>query len=201
MNKAESKYFNTAIKMDKALLELLNQKDFEYITVKEICKTAGVNRSTFYLHYETIADLLCESAEYINQHFLEYMKINSANFIPKLSDCPLDELNLITPKYLAPYLSYIKENKSIFCTAIKNANVLSMNKSYSAMFTHIFNPILERLNIPKNRRDYIMSFYINGLMAIISKWLKNDCRDSIDEIAEIMQNCVLPVKKGMWGSE
>ena len=25
----------------------------EYITVKEICETAGVNRSTFYLHYET----------------------------------------------------------------------------------------------------------------------------------------------------
>lgn len=38
MNKSESKYFNTAKKMDIAFLELLEQKDFEYITVKEICK-------------------------------------------------------------------------------------------------------------------------------------------------------------------
>ena len=37
MNKNESKYFNTAVKMDKALLELLEKKDFEYIT-KEIKK-------------------------------------------------------------------------------------------------------------------------------------------------------------------
>ena len=50
MNKNESKYFNTAIKMDEALIMLLEKKDFEYITIKEICDTAGVNRSTFYLY-------------------------------------------------------------------------------------------------------------------------------------------------------
>lgn len=61
MNKNESKYFNTALKMDKAFLEILEGKDFAYITVKEICEKAGVNRSTFYLHYETIVDLLDES--------------------------------------------------------------------------------------------------------------------------------------------
>ena len=53
MNKAESKYFNTALRMDEALISLLRVKDLEYITVKEICEKAGVNRSTFYLHYET----------------------------------------------------------------------------------------------------------------------------------------------------
>ena len=61
MNKSESKYFNTASKMDEAFLDLLSKKDFAYITVKEICDKAGVNRSTFYLHYETVADLLSES--------------------------------------------------------------------------------------------------------------------------------------------
>lgn len=58
MNKNESKYFNTAIKMDQSFLELLEKKDFAYITVKEICHEADVNRSTFYLHYETLDDLL-----------------------------------------------------------------------------------------------------------------------------------------------
>lgn len=77
MNKSESKYFNTAKRMDEAFLELLAVKDFEYITVKEICGTAVVNRSTFYLHYETIADLLSECVEYINGQFLEYMQKDS----------------------------------------------------------------------------------------------------------------------------
>ena len=38
MNKSESKYFNTASKMDEAFLDLLSKKDFAYITVKEIMK-------------------------------------------------------------------------------------------------------------------------------------------------------------------
>lgn len=70
INRSESKYFNTALKMDKAFLELLSQKDFVFITVKEICEKAGVNRSTFYLHYETVADLLSESADYIYEQFM-----------------------------------------------------------------------------------------------------------------------------------
>ena len=72
MNKNESKYFNTAVRMDKALIELLEKKDFEYITIKEICQAAGVNRSTFYLHYENTADLLKETTGYITDSFLSY---------------------------------------------------------------------------------------------------------------------------------
>lgn len=196
MNKSESKYFNTAKKMDIAFLELLEQKDFEYITVKEICKRAGVNRSTFYLHYETISDLLSESVEYINRHFLDYMKINSVDFMSKLNDCPIEELNLITPEYLIPYLSYIKEHKSIFKTSVKNASVLNLDKSYSLMFEHIFNPIMNRFKITQERRNYIMSFYISGLMAIISEWLKSDCKESVENLIAIIEDCVLPDNKG-----
>ena len=56
MDKKESKYFQTAIKLEEALISLLNIKDFEYITVKDICLKAKVNRSTFYLHYLNVND-------------------------------------------------------------------------------------------------------------------------------------------------
>lgn len=65
MNKNGTKYINTARLMNEALLILLEKKNYEFITVKEICKKAGVNRSTFYLHYETMDDLLTESIEYV----------------------------------------------------------------------------------------------------------------------------------------
>ena len=67
MNRSESRYFATAARMDEAFLTLLAKKDFEYITVKEICEVAGVNRSTFYLHYETMSDLLSESVGRMNR--------------------------------------------------------------------------------------------------------------------------------------
>lgn len=65
MNKNETKYLNTARLMDETLIAILEKKSYEYITVKEICEKAEVNRSTFYLHYETMNDLLEEAVDYI----------------------------------------------------------------------------------------------------------------------------------------
>ena len=55
--------------MHNALITLLDSKDYEYITIKEICETAGVNRSTFYLHYDNINDLLQETVEAVYKDF------------------------------------------------------------------------------------------------------------------------------------
>ena len=190
LKKSESKYFATAARMDEAFLALLEKKDFAYITVKEICEEAGVNRSTFYLHYETMADLLSESVSHMNEQFLNHMKKDTDAFVTKLWDCPLDELYLITPEYLTPYLDYIEQHKLLFRTATENAAVLGMDKSYERMFRHVFTPILDRYGIPQQDRPYLMAFYIQGLMAIISEWLKNDCTDSVEDVVNVIQRCV-----------
>ena len=165
MNRSESRYFATAARMDEAFLTLLAKKDFEYITVKEICEVAEVNRSTFYLHYETMSDLLSESVSRMNEQFLACMEKDSDAFSAKLRNCPRDELYLITPDYLTPYLSYIKNNKRLFRTATENAAVLGMDKSYDKMFRYVFTPILDRYGVLPQDRPYIMAFYIRGLMA------------------------------------
>lgn len=191
MNKSESKYFATAAKMDEAFLALLEKKDFAYITVKEICAAAGVNRSTFYLHYETIGDLLAESMEHMNRQFLDYMAHDSEAFMAKLHTCPMEELYLLTPEYLTPYLNYIKEHRRLFRTATENAAVLGLNSSYNRMLRHVFTPILERYGVPQQDRAYLMAFYIQGLMAILTEWLKGDCADSIEHILAIIRRCII----------
>lgn len=65
---------------------MLSKKDFAYITVKEICDKAGVNRSTFYLHYETVSDLISESIEYMNGQFLDYIEPDSQEIVKRLKD-------------------------------------------------------------------------------------------------------------------
>ena len=46
--------------LQKALLSLLQEKPIGAITVKELCAAAGVNRGTFYTHYQDIYALLEE---------------------------------------------------------------------------------------------------------------------------------------------
>lgn len=190
MNRSKSKYFATAARMDEAFLELIEKKDFAYITVKEICEKAGVNRSTFYLHYETLDDLLAESVQHIIDEFIAFMPHDTADFLEKLQNRRLEELYLITPEYLVPYLAYIKEHRRIFQAAIAQASLLQMEDTYQKLNRYVLTPILNRYQVPANVQKYMMQFYIQGLMAIISQWLKDDCKDSIEHIVSIIQLCI-----------
>ena len=190
MNKSESKYFNTAIKMDLALIALLKKKPFDYITVSEICEEAGVNRSTFYLHYETIGDLLAETTRYLLDDFLAYFSTDTKAIALNLMDCELSDLIFICDKYLSPYLSYVKDHKEIFGTALLYNQTLGFEDVYKRMFDNIFNPILERFQYTPSNRQYVMMYYLNGVNAIILEWLRNSCDKSIQEIAEIISICI-----------
>lgn len=195
MNKSESKYFNTASKMDEAFLELLEHKDFAYITVKEICEKAGVNRSTFYLHYETIEDLLEESIQLIFDRFQAHMSMENEMVVQHLKDYPGEELYLVTPEYLTPFLTYIKHNKHLFELLMEKGTVLRMDEAYHKMFTHVFTPILERFHVPETERGYMMAYYIHGLMAVITEWLKTDCADSIEDLIDVIMHLVRSSKE------
>ena len=191
MNKNESKYFNTAIKMDEALIAILEKKDFAYITVKEICKVAGVNRSTFYLHYENTSDLLRETAKYIIDKHLTYYSAETSSISLRYEECKKDELVFITAEYLTPYLTFIKENQRIFKVAIKQFESMNFSDVYKKMFTHIFSPILFRFGVPIGKHAYMMKFYLTGIFAIVMEWLDKDCADSIEDIVNIITDCVL----------
>lgn len=199
MNKSESKYFNTAIKMDEAFISLLEKKDFEYITIKEVCEHAGVNRSTFYLHYETTRDLLSEALEYINFRFRGYFKTDAAATIDKIKNGSLDEVIFITPGYLNPYLEFIKDYKRLFAAALTRPDSFDTNASFQKMFEHLFNPIMERLSFPKEERSYILSFYIMGIMGIVAEWIKKDCAEPIEVITGIIMKCILPAEDALCG--
>ena len=177
--------------MDQALLTLLEKKDFEYISIKEICNQANVNRSTFYLHYENMMDLLQETVEYMNKQFLSYY--NKSHFADQIHHLDIEELYLINEENLIPYLQYIKENKKLFKIALTKAGTLKLDKSYQGLYLHILDPIMEKYQIDQKERKFIVAFYINGIMAIIKEWLKEDCKEDKDYIINKIYNIRLLV--------
>mgnify|MGYP002618908079 CR=1 FL=1 len=114
----------------------------------------------------------------------------TAEFLEKLEDRPLDELYLITPEYLTPYLTYIREHRRVFRATVEQASALRMYDAYAALNRHVLTPILNRFGVPSDDQKYVMQFHISGLMAIINEWLKGDCADSIEHIISVMQLCI-----------
>lgn len=187
MNRFESKYFNTALIMDDALIELLLKKDYEYISIKDICLKAGVNRSTFYLHYETKDDLLKETIKYINKKFYDSFN-NKKIDVNKIES--LNELILVNKEYLLPYLNYIKQNEKIFKLMYDKPELFNSKESFQNMYDNIFQPILERFNVPENEQIYIFEYYSKGVIAIILKWISLSCKEDIDFIISMIEKCL-----------
>ncbi len=177
--------------MDEALISLLEKKEFAYITVKEICETAGVNRSTFYLHYDNTSDLLKEATQHILDRFLSYFTLDKDSITQRYSQAERKDLMFITPEYLTPYLTFIKDNQRLFKTAVRELGPMGFDKVYQRMFTYIFDPILGRFNFPENTRTYVMKFYLSGITAIAMEWIASDCADSIDTIVGVITECIL----------
>lgn len=63
-----------------AFRELLNEKGFKSITVREITERAEVNRATFYAHYADKYDLLNITLEAIFQEELERRALNVCQY-------------------------------------------------------------------------------------------------------------------------
>ena len=190
MNKAESKYFNTAVRFDKALLSLLEKKPFEYVTISELCEEAGVNRSTFYLHYENTADLLKEATAYVLDNFASYFSVDIESITSKYANCDLQELNFINEKYLHPYLSFVKENQRLLAAVLSQPTTFDSKAIFQRLFDDVFQPILDRFHYPKDEQHYVMMFYLNGITAIITEWLKDACGKSIEDISSIIRYCI-----------
>ena len=190
MNKHESKYFSTAFLMDEALINLLDKKDIKYITVKEICEKAGVNRSTFYLHYESINDLVEEAMDYVNKKFVDCFKLDVNGFLNNINNSSLKDLYLINEKYLIPYLEFVKENKMIFKASFNNPSGMDVHNKYSDLKKHVLVPILKRYNVKDSDMNYYLGFYISGIMAIIKEWIINDCKDDLTNVVNMIIKCV-----------
>ena len=196
MDKYKSKYLNTALCMDEALLILLENKEYEYITVKEICQKAGVNRSTFYLHYETIDDLLKETIEMVNERFYNSFGPVKDSFKGnwKVSS-KKEELVLITPKYLSPYLNFIKDNKKLFKLMYSRPILFNCEKVFRKMCDDIFDPILTIFSVEDDEKEYTMQYYIKGILAVIMEWVNKGCQDDFEKITNIIIKCTLTKTK------
>ncbi|MBE6130765.1 MAG: TetR/AcrR family transcriptional regulator [Erysipelotrichaceae bacterium] len=186
MNKSESKYFNTALLMNEALLLLLETKDYEFITVTEICKKAGVNRSTFYLHYLSIDDLLYETLEMINKRFHNTFNNKTID----INKATKNSLFLINDDYLIPYLNFIKQNKKIYKLIHEKPYIFKKQITFEKMYEQLFSKILDIYQVPLDEQEYIFSYYSLGLVAVIQKWIEKDCIDDVNKIANIMKKVI-----------
>lgn len=152
-------------RVEMAFVKLLQQKEFNEITVTEVCKDAGVNRTTFYANYLDLYDLADAVQKRLEE---EVFELYSEEREAKRSSN--DFLKLFR---------HIRENQLFYKTYFK----LGMDGRYR-ITEYDIEQAAQRYG---NRHiEYHMEFFRSGFNAIIKLWLRNGCRESPEEMFDIL---------------
>lgn len=171
-------------KLQQALILLLDKEEFERISVSKICKEARVHRSTFYHYYDNQFDLLEDANQFLTQLFLT--KFPSHN----LSNINI-ESDLTGDAYLISYLQFVKDHQKIYQIYLHHELDFHHKERFEHLVELIFTPRFHAQGIQNPVQiAYVSSFFLAGITQVVSKWVRNGCTESIEEMADIIQICI-----------
>jgi AcrR family transcriptional regulator len=157
----------------EALLNLMEQKIYNEINIKEICQIADISRQTFYKLFKTKDELL----EYvIDSVFKEIVKEISTN-------APVDTITTT-----AVFVRVFYANKRLMDLIIKNnLETIFVKKFMQAItgITFIVDPKSKISNL-----DYIFAYYSGGLTNILIHWSQDPDRIPPEELSKLISNII-----------
>jgi AcrR family transcriptional regulator len=165
-----------------ALIELMEEKPFHKITIKEICERADLNRTTFYLHYTDQTQLLNEIIERIEED------------MAKCIATPGDESD--GQHRLEKYLEYVKANARIYKTLMKSDDDVGARTKIIRDILRDIKDALPVLGKPLENR-YIYRFIIDGSISMILNWIDSGFDISTEVLAKLIFDLGNIAIKGM----
>ncbi|MBD7939397.1 MULTISPECIES: TetR/AcrR family transcriptional regulator [Cytobacillus] len=145
-----------------ALLELLQQRTFSSITVKEIVKRAGISRSTFYVYYYDKFDLLEQLSKDIIIEFIAFYQQAKKKHNPHLQ---VEQTTKDICNHVFSYQSFYKEQ-------LKNPQFIhQLSRELSATLMHVYN-----------HKSYA-SFSSYGTVGFLAEWVYDSFQMSPEEAA------------------
>ncbi|WP_150272198.1 TetR/AcrR family transcriptional regulator [Paenibacillus tepidiphilus] len=171
--KIDRRVLRTRTLLRKVLLDLASEKPLESITVKELTDTAGLNRGTFYLHYQDIHDFY---EQYKNEVLDQFNSI-----IKKLSHTRETREPFIDPPsgYVRPF-EYVLEQKHFFKIFLGfggDTNLsLQMTELINQQFIHAYranHQPIKSADIPV-KQQYLFAYLASAYVGTMQFWIQRD---------------------------
>lgn len=182
----------TKEKIQRSFLQLLQEKHFINITVRDITTHAKINRGTFYLHYQDKYDLLTQIEDCLLKGLETHLQQLDSDSI--LSEAKKGR----KPIHAVEMYRYIQQNVSLFTILLGDHNLTHFQKRFKQFLIHHFiekmgknKDIFQQMAIPK---EYLSSFAVSAFLGLIQQWLDNNLSESPEEMADMFINIILFIK-------
>lgn len=167
--------------LKQGLSELLKEKSFADISVKDITEKMDMNRGTFYLHYKNTHDLLVS----LEMEMFEDAQAMIDEYLPKIDGFSVQPV-------FEPVLDYIIEHKEI-CKTLFNDNYAGMfvDRLYKLIYENGAYIVKDRfVNASESEIGFVISFIIYGLIGLIKDWFSNMDKVTKQEILKVADRLV-----------
>jgi len=166
------RYYSTEEKIQKALFSLLKIRKYNDISIKEICYEAGINRSSFYAHYQDINDLMIKTEQKLSKNIAEI-------FNPR---------EMWDEEVFVKLFRFLYENRDFYKAYLSTNEQTFMEKNDFINYIGILNKNNLDIKFKSDERIYHMAFFAGGLKALSKSWIQTGCKESPEKIAEILTN-------------
>jgi AcrR family transcriptional regulator len=176
MNRAGNERFQETEKaLTDAFLELLEEKELSEITVSELCRRCGIHRSSFYLHFADIYAMM------------ERIEEDLADYYGKLFGTG-GEVYDLADRFIR-FFSFIESHKSFYKVYwFRSSDLRVLNAVLKDENREAMRQTAKKMGIEDEEAlAYHQTFFKAGLAALIGQWLIRDCRETPDEILQILR--------------
>ena len=179
----------TKKKLKKALIDLCYKKNYNDITIEDICKKVDTYRSTFYRYYDTKDQMLRE----IEKEYIQDTRDLTPTF-SLLNSKQADRSYDILLKELTADMQYHHDHRKLCRFLLSPSGDPFFYRKMVESVSQLAGPLLmERQHSPeKTMHQYRLAFFSFGYISTIHEWLKrDDC--SAEEIARILLQTLIDI--------
>lgn len=170
--------------IDVAIINLLKEKSFDSITIKDISTEAMINRGTFYTYYKDKYELIenYQKSMMTDIEQLLYKNITGNSFKD------IDENQL--KGTILQLFQYLKDNREQVLVIANSVGDAELAKYFSSHMFDFYKIKSREFGVELDSElftDYLITYITNAHMGILLKWLKNDCEESIEEMVKFIE--------------
>ncbi len=149
-----------------AMLKLIQEKEFQKITVSELTRVAGVSRATFYRYYQTTEDVLLD--------FLDSRPMGFPSDMAYEDHTDRERVEL--------YFNYLVANRELFQLLASDQFLYALRNYMERVFQNgVFTPIINKIGY---RTKYEISAFIGMVFNVTTDWLREGMKEPLEDMIE-----------------
>lgn len=188
----------TRRRLKEALLELINARDYDAISIHDITERADVGRSTFYSHFASKDELLFSG-------FDEWL-LSLADAPPShASEAASDRRGAVRLRFSLPLLEHLRTQRRFVLATIADARDAGLQRKTTALLAEVVRRELARISgraaratakrgarVAAERLQEAQAHCVVGaFLGLAAWWLKEGQGLSAEEVDEVFQGVAL----------